>query len=84
MAFFDMTNEEQMQNVTPERLKQLRQYERERKIEKVMEENKPEWLKDKERAEEVGRRVIGLFSREVMMHFWLPLVIITVLINLLD
>ncbi len=77
-----MATEEQMINITPERLKQLKREEAERVREKVREENKPEWLLDRERAERIGRSIMVIFSWEGVVCIWIPLALFTILINL--
>ena len=45
-------------------------------------DEKPEWLLDRERAERIGRIIMGIFSWEGVMCIWLPVALVTILINL--
>lgn len=57
-----MKTEEEMLNIPPERLAQMRRYEARNRKEEEREASKPEWLKDKEKAESLGRFVLWLFT----------------------
>lgn len=73
-----MKNTEEYSEISKERLATLRKEEKQRVWEEERETNKPEWLKDKEKAEGIGRIVMFLFSKEFLISYAL----ITIFINL--
>lgn len=79
-----MKKEEQMLNITPERLAQIRREEARNKKEEEREASKPEWLKDKEKAESIGRFVLWLFSPSTLIAYILISIFLTIVVKILN
>lgn len=71
-------------NISPEHLARLHKEERQIAWEEKREKNKPEWLKDRERAESIGRFVLFIFSPTAIIFYIAITILINIVLRILD
>lgn len=70
--------------ISPEHLVRLHKEEKQVVWEKKKEKNKPEWLKDRESAESIGRFVLFIFSPIAIIFYIAITILINIVLRILD
>ncbi len=78
-----MKNAKEDAEISQERLSALRREEKQRVWKDRREANKPEWLKEKERAEEIGRLIMFIISPRSIIFYLIATIVLNIVMKAL-